>query len=342
MNKYILLQEILRKMHEQQDKYPLIHDVSTPFSLVEEMIDSASLSSSDTIFTHNIEFAIALIHKYNVEPKRITIFADVCPTTETFAAKLGINYIDAWNYNMKFDVVFANPPYNSKNNIHFRMMPMFEKIVKDNGTVSLIIPKNMFNQSAPRAIEYCSWLYSMDYAHFNEVDMEAHFPSVGDVLVWFTAINNNESNCPDFSPSLPDFKFNATRVVGIDFGNTSKVRSELHNTPLICGVGANGDVRRNRYATTESLKKLSSYRGKPTLHINTHGATVEFNTIAYLDESGDEYWFRQGLGSFVFEDLDEARRAAEWFNGSEFKSYLTQWKTTGWFFKNNIEAIFRG
>ena len=95
MNKYILLQEILRKMHDQQDKYPLIHDASTPFTLVEEIIDSITLTSSSTILTFNLEFAIALIHKYNVEPKRITIFADVCSTTETFAAKLGINYIDA-------------------------------------------------------------------------------------------------------------------------------------------------------------------------------------------------------------------------------------------------------
>ena len=152
MNKYILLQEILRKMHEQQDKYPLIHDASTPFSLVEEMIDSVSLTSTDTIFTHNIEFAIALIHKYNVEPKRITIFADVCPTTETFAAKLGINYIDAWNYNMKFDVVFGNPPYGRTLHMEF-FNKAVDSLVADGGTVCFIQPCTAYDNKKPNQLK---------------------------------------------------------------------------------------------------------------------------------------------------------------------------------------------
>jgi hypothetical protein len=151
MNKYILLQEILRKMHDQQDKYPLIHDVLTPFPLVEEIIDNITLTSSDTILTLNLEFAVALIHKYNVEPKRITIFADACRTTKTFATKLGINYIDAWNDNMKFDVVFGNPPYEGKKALHQQFFnKAVDELVIDGGTVCFVQPDTAYVSKKPR------------------------------------------------------------------------------------------------------------------------------------------------------------------------------------------------
>ena len=187
MNKYILLQEILRKMHEQQDKYPLIHDVSTPFSLVEEIIEKVELASANAILTLNIEFAIALVHKYNIEPKRITIFADFCPTTETFAAKLGINYIDAWNYNMKFDVCFANPPYSTTSDCGSNV-PVYQRfynnVVANSTTVAFICPKNMMLKMHKGEIRKEQIIQRRPtYISFNNV--EDHFANVGSTFCWF-------------------------------------------------------------------------------------------------------------------------------------------------------------
>ena len=181
MNKYILLQEILKKMHDQQDKYPLIHDVPTPFTLVEEIIDSITLTSSDTILTFNLEFAIALIHKYNVEPKRITIFADFCPTTETFAAKLGINYIDAWNYNMRFDVVFANPPYQDPDKPRHKLWTKFLCDALDvSDTVAMITPKAASLLLNGLEFDHKKLDRSQfNLAYYNGYDIDEHFKGVG-------------------------------------------------------------------------------------------------------------------------------------------------------------------
>ena len=93
------------------EKNAFEHNVFTPFELCAEIISQVDVSDHN-ILVMNPEFALVLIEDFGVDPSRITIFADVDPIIETIASRMGINYIDAWNYNMKFDVCFLNPPYS--------------------------------------------------------------------------------------------------------------------------------------------------------------------------------------------------------------------------------------
>ena len=165
MNKYVVLQETLNKMHCHADKYPLVHDIPTPFSIVEEMIEATTINSSDTIIVFNLEFAIALVHKYNIEPKRITIFADFCPTTETWAARLGINYIDAWNYNMVFDVVLGNPPYDGGSTRNVKLWAKFSRMAVDlkPSTIAFVTPNNVVSDKGVNGAEVRKYLADNDY-----------------------------------------------------------------------------------------------------------------------------------------------------------------------------------
>ena len=91
------------------------HNVFTPFELCNEMISPVDVTDHD-ILVMNLEFALVLIEEFGVDPQRITIFVESDPTVETIANRMGINYSDTWKDDMRFDVVFANPPYSGKGN----------------------------------------------------------------------------------------------------------------------------------------------------------------------------------------------------------------------------------
>lgn len=121
------------------------HNVFTPFELCTEIISHVDVSDHN-ILVMNPEFALVLIEEFGVDPSRITIFADVDPIIETIARRMGINYIDAWNYNMKFDVVFANPPYEGQKSLHQRFFnKAVEELVDDGGTVCFLQPAVIYH-----------------------------------------------------------------------------------------------------------------------------------------------------------------------------------------------------
>lgn len=85
------------------------HDIHTPKDLVNEILSKVTLDG-DILVLFNIEFSIALVYNYNIDPKKITFYSDHENKTK-IANRLGINVIERLDIDMKFDFVVLNPPF---------------------------------------------------------------------------------------------------------------------------------------------------------------------------------------------------------------------------------------
>lgn len=120
------------------------HNAFTPFELCSEIISQVDITDRD-ILVMNPEFALVLIEDFGVNPSRITIFADFDPMIEKLADRMGINYIDAWNYNMKFDTIIGNPPYEGQKSLHQKFFNKSIDLLKDGGTLCFIQPAVVYH-----------------------------------------------------------------------------------------------------------------------------------------------------------------------------------------------------
>jgi hypothetical protein len=101
----------------------------TPFEIIRKMVSKTSLNDKHILVLFNIEFLHVLIDEQGVSPQHITFIADnkieklcankifkvqsYCLSDYTVPA---LNKLIA-GINMKFDLVFSNPPYNRGSDI---------------------------------------------------------------------------------------------------------------------------------------------------------------------------------------------------------------------------------
>ena len=156
------------------------HNVFTPFELCSEIVSMVDVVDRD-ILVMNLEFALVLIEEFDVNPSRITIFADVDPMVEKLASRMGINYIDAWNDDMKFDVVFANPPYQDPDKPRHKLWVNFLCNSLDQAdTVAMITPKAASLLLSGLEFDHKRLDRSRDnLVYYNGHNVDRHFKGVG-------------------------------------------------------------------------------------------------------------------------------------------------------------------
>lgn len=120
-----------------------VHNVFTPFNLCEDMVRMAQPKGAILVF--NPEFAVVLIEDFGVTPSDITLYADEDPSAERVATSLGINYIRAWCYKMKFDTIIGNPPYEGQRSLHQKFFNNSVDLLKDGGTICFIQPAVVYH-----------------------------------------------------------------------------------------------------------------------------------------------------------------------------------------------------
>ena len=104
--------DIYKALNERHIPFSGSHDVHTPQSIVTRLINNITITNQEFLVLYNIEFAVSLVYTYNVDPQKITFFADH-PNKIKFANKLNIKYVTAMeDIQMKSrPVLLTNPPY---------------------------------------------------------------------------------------------------------------------------------------------------------------------------------------------------------------------------------------
>ena len=326
--------------------------VYTPFeTLGEEMVGKLLSVDGNILVISDCGLLVALWFRLNREGKSMenVVFVTHTEKQEEFGLNL-VKKVIQIGYNkpieemekqlmgMKFDVIIGNPPFNGKSSIHLKIVGLLEKHVNKNALIALILPKPILDRNSTRTLKYTKWLDQCTLITWRDA---VEFPTVSDKLIYFIIKNDNGHALINLGANLPTSTFPAKRVVGIDFTNTSKKSSGDNNIPIYCCLGADGSPKFFRYTSATALEKIQAHANKPVLHVNVHGAMVKFPKIAWLDEKGEFGWFRQGIDSFVFDDLIQARKALNWINGPEGKNYISACLNGGWLIREQIQAIFK-
>jgi len=118
------------------------HNIHTPQSLVEKILNNVDLKGNILVL-FNLEFIVSLIYTYNVPIENITFYSDHI-NKNFICDELGIKYITSLEIDMKFDLILANPPYNSGD---FLLYPTFFKQSLDIAeTVVMVMPTDLNSQ----------------------------------------------------------------------------------------------------------------------------------------------------------------------------------------------------
>lgn len=175
---------IYKALAEGIVKFTEGHDIHTPRTLVEEIIRNIELNG-DMLVMFNIEFVVSLVYTYNIDPASITFYSDNEDKTN-IATKLGVKYITTIGTDMKFDVILANPPYQSGNKEKGGRHSLWRKfvkqgfnLVKKNGFVAMVCP------GFPYKASDLSEQFTKNTPLVLVNDASHHFPGVGSKIKYW-------------------------------------------------------------------------------------------------------------------------------------------------------------
>ena len=233
------------------------HAIHTPRALVEEILGKIKLRGNILVM-FNIEFVVSLVYTCNIDPKTITFYSDSEDKTE-FAKNLGVKYITTLGTNMKFDVVLANPPYQSDVKGDASLWPLFIQqnfnLVKDQGTVAMIVP-SVFGLPGPNIRKgkincWTEYLQTKKLKVLNIGECSKHFKGVGlspEYFGYFIAENTQDTTTPtsivtlkeQFTINIANYDFLPARGSQIDFSIVGKIQDlgrQIGTMPISRGGG---------------------------------------------------------------------------------------------------------
>jgi hypothetical protein len=315
---------------------------ATPISFVIDHLqdlnlEGAKLVVGDSAFVYGLQNLSSLKDVWFFEHDGVSPELHVW-IREKLGADRILSYNELMTTKLKFNLIVGNPPFNGKSSIHLKIVGRLEHVCAKGGMISLILPKPILVRQSDRCVKYTAWMDTCSTVEWHDIP-KSDFPTVSDDLIWFTVKNDSGCSMVDLSVKAP-ITFKAKRVVGVDFVLTKKIQDQEYSIPLYSCMGSDGVPKFNRYTKEENLSKIKRYFGKPILHVNLHGNMIRFNEIAWLDEAGEHGWFRQGIDSFVFSTLPEARRALKWFQSDARKKYVDECLSSGWLIRDQIQALF--
>jgi len=142
---------------KERQQYVTTGSPWTPFALCEDIISKLPTLNGNILVISNIEFAIVLSTKYNIDPARIT-FVGLCDYSYEWSQEAsnkmilqGMQVVDGrlkqfFNMEvfMKFDVILGNPPFSimsgkTKVTASSKFFKKSLSLLKDNGSMGMVM-----------------------------------------------------------------------------------------------------------------------------------------------------------------------------------------------------------
>lgn len=279
------------------------HAIYTPKPLVENVLNNINLNGKILVM-FNLEFVVSLIYTVKIDHKKITFYSDH-ENKSHFCSALGVKYINKLDHGMKFDVILANPPYNSavgskrknakntnNSNIYFDFIKKTIGLASD--SMSVIVPAAWMHNEEMSKLIIDAGLESIEW-----VD-PAYFPGVGirsgislfKVIRGYTGPITIRKNgvvytiSRDSTLSFDDpIKFQIVKKARL----RNRLDEELSKGPYTVPKGSKGSIER-LLELDESYSKTQSNEHQTRVMIYT-GGTIEPARYLYhrLDQTHPKY-----------------------------------------------------
>jgi hypothetical protein len=194
MNRRLKLFDLLKK--ESDSMFPNSHSVFTPRQVTEDMLSSADLTVGNILVLFNVEFLIALIEVFGIDPKEITFYSDH-KNKSYLAKKFNVNIITQLT-DQKYNVIVSNPPFNHLTNSSVKLwtntVVKSVECLEDDGQLLLITPVTWLRKPAGKTFKKATKLFSKYHLEFVKSTQQLNKDIKAGDTVCFWKLNKTINN----------------------------------------------------------------------------------------------------------------------------------------------------
>lgn len=216
------------------------HAILTKQDLIDELFGQLDMRDKNILVVCTFEMVANLIKK-QIEPSRIWFYTPCSKWKGALANEAGCHFINGryeefgeYKFEMKFDVVVGNPPYQGVNENDPPLWPQVVKkafeLINPNGKVAFITPPDWMQVKKNKKIDYSFFSkYQINEVHvFDKKTGDHFFPGVGSKFCWYIMTNEAankpatliqyESCAPTF---IKQFEFTFDRPLPVNYSALS-------------------------------------------------------------------------------------------------------------------------